>query len=53
LGKTDGNSGDIVSFLGPGACFLDYDGDGNMDLFLADSGPAGGMTLYHNWQGKV
>jgi len=39
---------DIATFLGPGACFLDYDGDGNMDLFLADAGPAGGMTLYHN-----
>src|SRR5450432_982335 len=43
-----GNASDIASFLGPGACFLDYDGDGNMDLFLADAGPAGGMTLYHN-----
>ena len=39
---------DVASFLGPGACFLDYDGDGHMDLFLADAGPAGGMTLYHN-----
>jgi tetratricopeptide (TPR) repeat protein len=39
---------DIASFLGPGACFLDYDGDGLMDLFLADAGPAGGMTLYRN-----
>ncbi len=43
-----GNASGIASFLGPGACFLDYDGDGNVDLFLADAGPAGGMTLYHN-----
>jgi tetratricopeptide (TPR) repeat protein len=32
--------------LGPGACFLDYDGDGLLDLFLADGG--NGMVLYHN-----
>lgn len=43
-----GDAADIASFLGPGACFLDYDGDGSMDVFLADSGPTGGMTLYHN-----
>ncbi len=43
-----GNATDIARFLGPGACFLDYDNDGSVDLFLADSGPAGGMTLYHN-----
>src|SRR5258706_6158679 len=43
-----GNATDIARFLGPGACFLDYDNDASVDLFLADSGPAGGMTLYHN-----
>jgi Tfp pilus assembly protein PilF len=32
--------------LGPGACFLDYDGDGLLDLFLPDGGH--GMVLYHN-----
>jgi tetratricopeptide (TPR) repeat protein len=42
---------DIASFLGPGACFLDYDGDGKPDLFLADNGPRGGMALYHNLGG--
>src|SRR5258707_17321 len=26
------------SYAGPGACFLDYDGDGNIDLFLPDNG---------------
>ncbi len=35
-------------YFGPGACFLDYDGDGYPDLFLPDGGPQGGMTLYHN-----
>src|SRR5581483_7932600 len=40
--------GDFSSFLGPGACFFDYDGDGRVDLFLADDGPQGGMALYRN-----
>jgi tetratricopeptide (TPR) repeat protein len=39
---------DLASFLGPGACFLDYDGDGKPDIFLPDNGPQGGMALYHN-----
>src|SRR5215471_6305742 len=30
--------------LGTGACFLDYDADGKIDLFLADRGPQGGMA---------
>ncbi len=34
--------------LGFGACFLDYDNDGKVDLFLADDGPEGGVVLYHN-----
>ncbi len=36
------------SYLGSGACFLDYDNDGNIDLLLADDGVRGAMTLYHN-----
>src|SRR6202051_2216589 len=31
-----------------GACFLDYDNDGQIDLLLTDSGPQGGLGLYHN-----
>src|SRR5579872_5560313 len=33
---------------GEGACFLDYDNDGRIDIFLADNGAQGGMSLYHN-----
>src|SRR6266446_1778640 len=39
---------DAASSLGPGACFLDYDNDGKIDVFLPDSGTQGGMSLYHN-----
>jgi Tfp pilus assembly protein PilF len=46
-----GPATDLASFLGPGACFLDYDGDGKPDLFLPDNGPQGGMALYHNLGG--
>ena len=46
-----GEARDLASFLGPGACFLDFDGDGKIDLFLADGGPDGGMALYHNLGG--
>src|SRR5215472_15907358 len=31
-----------------GACFLDYDNDGRIDVFLPDNGAQGGMSLYHN-----
>jgi tetratricopeptide (TPR) repeat protein len=41
------------SYLAPGACFLDYDNDGRIDLFLPGNGPQSGMALYHNvGQGK-
>ena len=32
--------------LGPGACFLDYDGDGLIDLLLPNDGT--GLALFHN-----
>jgi tetratricopeptide (TPR) repeat protein len=34
--------------VGASACFIDYDNDSKIDLFLADNGPQGGMALYHN-----
>jgi len=39
---------DVRSYLGPGACFLDYDNDGKIDIFLPGNGSQGGMSLFHN-----
>ncbi len=33
---------------GSGACFLDFDNDGKIDVFTANNGAQGGMSLYHN-----
>jgi tetratricopeptide (TPR) repeat protein len=41
-------SKDLAFYLGPGACFLDYDNDGRIDILLPDDGKEGGMSLYHN-----
>jgi len=41
-------NGSMTSVFGSGACFLDYDDDGRVDIFLADGGKEGGMSLYHN-----
>ena len=38
----------FAASFGPGACFLDYDGDGQIDIFLPDNGAQGGMSLYRN-----
>ncbi|HMB84650.1 MAG TPA: FG-GAP-like repeat-containing protein, partial [Terriglobales bacterium] len=46
------NGNDLASFLGPGACFLDYDNDGRIDVFLTDNGPEGGVVLFHNLGGN-
>ena len=44
---------DWESAIGAGACFLDFDNDGRLDLLLTDDGKQGGLTLYHNLgQGK-
>ena len=45
LGKSRSNDG---LNLGPGACFLDYDRDGQLDIFVTKNGPAGVSALYHN-----
>src|SRR5580658_3933479 len=37
--------------IGPGACFFDFDNDGRIDLFVADNGTQGGISLYHNLGG--
>ena len=42
------SSGFDFTSLGPGACFIDYDNDGQIDIFLSGSGSQGGMSLYHN-----
>jgi tetratricopeptide (TPR) repeat protein len=34
--------------FGSGACFIDYDNDGKIDIFLPNNGPEGGLALYHN-----
>jgi tetratricopeptide (TPR) repeat protein len=34
--------------LGPGACFLDFDNDGKLDIFVTDGGAEGGLSLYRN-----
>ncbi|MGA9542225.1 MAG: FG-GAP-like repeat-containing protein [Candidatus Sulfotelmatobacter sp.] len=33
---------------GPGACFLDVNNDGKIDVFVANNGAQGGMSLYRN-----
>jgi len=39
------------NYLGTGACFLDYDNDGKVDLLVTDYGSHGAMSLYHNLGG--
>jgi tetratricopeptide (TPR) repeat protein len=46
-----GAPADIVDFLGSGACAFDYDGDGKIDLLLANDGSQGGLSLYRNLGG--
>ncbi len=41
-------AGTVPNLFGFGACFLDYDGDGRVDIFVADRGKEGGLALYHN-----
>jgi tetratricopeptide (TPR) repeat protein len=39
---------DVRMYLGPGACFIDYDNDGRIDVLLLDNGSQGGLSLYRN-----
>jgi tetratricopeptide (TPR) repeat protein len=41
-------AGTVPNLVGFGACFLDYDGDGRVDIFIADRGKEGGLALYQN-----
>jgi Tfp pilus assembly protein PilF len=50
-GKADERTAEVpitAALLSPGACFVDYDGDGRQDIFVASNGPNGGLGLYHN-----
>ncbi|MGA7399786.1 MAG: FG-GAP-like repeat-containing protein [Candidatus Sulfotelmatobacter sp.] len=47
-GLTSKSVSDPTNAAEAGACFLDYDDDGKIDLFLSDNGVQGGMSLYHN-----
>jgi hypothetical protein len=40
----DSKIANILESNGAGGCWLDYDGDGLMDLFLVNSGPLDGVT---------
>ena len=37
-----------TNYFGSGACFLDYDIDGQIDILITDNGAQGAMSLYHN-----
>jgi hypothetical protein len=47
----DSKIANILESNGAGGCWLDYDGDGLMDLFLVNSGPLDGVT--HDAPGTV
>jgi tetratricopeptide (TPR) repeat protein len=40
--------GALASFLGSGACIIDYNGDGNPDIFLVNADGRGNAALYRN-----
>jgi len=49
---TKASSGEVTQVresLGSGACFLDYDGDGRLDVFLADGGRQVGWGSIATW----
>ncbi|MGA8541578.1 MAG: tetratricopeptide repeat protein, partial [Terriglobales bacterium] len=50
--KSNDPDKEFLASLGSGACFLDYDSDGRIDVLLTDDGPEGGLALFHNVGGK-
>ncbi len=50
--KDEDPNKELPASFGPGACFFDYDSDGQIDILLADNGPQGGLALFHNLNGK-
>jgi tetratricopeptide (TPR) repeat protein len=50
-GESAANGNALPLGMGSGACFLDFDGDGKIDVFLPEGGQGGGMALYHNLGG--
>jgi len=45
---TKSNPPSLAQFLGSGACILDYDGDGQPDIFLVNADGKGRAALYRN-----
>jgi Flp pilus assembly protein TadD len=45
---TKSNPPSLAQFLGSGACVLDYDGDGQPDIFLVNADGKGRAALYRN-----
>lgn len=51
IDQTDGppsSPGSLASFLGSGACILDYNGDGKPDIFLVNADGEGNAALFRN-----
>jgi len=46
--KPQGSNAAVDSSTAQGACFIDYDGDGLVDLFVTSVGEEGGAALYRN-----
>ncbi|HYL96393.1 MAG TPA: FG-GAP-like repeat-containing protein, partial [Terriglobales bacterium] len=45
---TEAQPKSFAEHAGPGACLLDYDGDGKIDVLVASGGKGGAMALYRN-----
>jgi len=47
-GGTQISGGILAPVHGGGACFLDFDGDGRIDILLTNASTYSGLSLYHN-----